>query len=126
MFYYTEQMLDPSLPGWMIFFLIIGVIAAFFSLILIGVSEWKEALICVTVAALMAVVVKHGPRETHLNEPVTATKVKYHDQSEQVSKSTSTMVGYVTYRVPDGEVSFRIGQGYVYHDNVILYKQVRK
>jgi amino acid permease len=124
--YYTEQMLDPSLPGWVAAILFVGIGFTLVSLGALMACEWKTFLVAGFVTALMFLIVWHGPREVYLNEPVTATKVKYHDQMERVSRSTSTMVGYVTYQVPEGEVSFRMGQGYVYHDNVILYKQVKK
>lgn len=128
MYYTLTQLADPNLSH-VGFYAIMG-ITLLFSLVVffIGLVDfgytYKEASvfpICMT--ALVLFPTYHNSFNVKspvpTNEPVTATLVerttgKYpHDVN----------VAYVIYKTPDGEVSFKRGQGHVYPKTAVLYRQ---
>ncbi len=77
--------------------------------------------VCIT--TLFSATFFYYNRTIPLNQKVVGTLVQQYSQEEYTTGKHKQLInqGYVVYRVPEGEVSFRRGTGVVYPKNAILY-----
>ena len=77
---------------------------------------------------LIATVITVYTRPKYDNIQVVGTKVDQYEQTEMTTGKNKRqyMQGYVVYKVPEGEVSFRRNTGVVYPQQAIIYMNKRR
>ena len=129
--YSTQPLLDPNLihDG---FYFTLSVYTAiwifyFIDSIYFGLERLPGIIVAVITAIPLCIVtyvsfIHDFP--VPMNEQVVATRVGF--GSAMTSGRSSNSYPYVEYRLPDGShVVFASGQGIAWHDQVILYKNIK-
>lgn len=125
--YYTTTMMQSSNS-----FYVLGIALAIVALVLFFMwhifadnSIKIMYIFSIAGAILMCSIGLFYAPEQPSNIKVVATKVSAHSNFVRSGKHGTTLAGFVTYSTPDGDVSYRMGEGQVWPDQVILYKQIK-
>ncbi len=130
MIYYTTTQIGTSASFLMGLWFIIGIFSTllfFVEYLNIGFTRTAKIVTIVQIFCVFAFFIAYAANEKNqpTNIPTPAKKVGMHSQQVPSGKYSSEMAGFVTYLTPDGEVSFRMSQGNIYPNEVVLFKQVK-